>query len=96
MQQPAPCGIPIHLAFAFAGDLDLAHTTASDVCFLLPRTTTGSVTGDLGAVTLLDSAGVGFLLKLLRRADDMGAVLDVSTSYTTCPDVGCCPGRDGR
>jgi anti-sigma B factor antagonist/stage II sporulation protein AA (anti-sigma F factor antagonist) len=76
--QPAPSGIPSHLAIVLAGDLDLAHTSVSDVCLLLPRTTSGYVTVDLGAVTFLDSAGVGFLLKLRRRADEMGAVLDVS------------------
>ena len=35
---------------------------------------------NFGAVTFLDSAGVGFLLKLRRRADDMGVVLDVSNA----------------
>jgi anti-sigma B factor antagonist/stage II sporulation protein AA (anti-sigma F factor antagonist) len=77
--QPASCGIPGHVAIALAGDLDLAQTSASDVCLLLPRSARGAyVSVDLGAVTFLDSAGIGFLLKLRRRADDMGAVLDVS------------------
>jgi anti-sigma B factor antagonist len=64
------------LVLSFTGELDLDAQATTSVAFLLPDSTTGTVTFDLGAVTFIDSAGIGLLLNAVRRAHDLGLVVE--------------------